>query len=82
MIEGNYGMGFLLEPLEPLRMPGKAHGEEFERGLTARDHVGGQIDFAHPAAADPFGNFVVTERLTHEQVSLLIFNNPRRKPGS
>src|SRR5439155_21628295 len=45
-------------------------------------HVRGQIDFAHPAGADPSRNFVVTERLTDEQISLPISNNSRRNADS
>src|SRR6266581_1321915 len=82
MIERDYGVRFLLKPLQAFRIPGKAHRQKFERGLAARCHVSGQIDFAHPATADPFGNFVVTERLTNEQVSLPIFNNSRRNADS
>ncbi len=82
MIERDDGARFLLKALQTVRIPGKAHGQEFERGLAARGHVGGQIDFAHPAAADPFGNFVVTERLTDEQVSLPVFNNSCRNADS
>ena len=50
MIEPDYGARFLLKPLQALRVTGKARGQEFERGLAARCHVGGQIDFAHAAA--------------------------------
>src|SRR5207245_3507263 len=78
MIEPNYGMRFLLKPLQALRIAGKAHGQKFERGLTARCHVGGQIDVAHPAGADPFRNFVVADHATDEQISLPIFYDPRR----
>src|SRR5438270_1251920 len=82
MIERDYRVRFLLKPLQALRVTSKAHGQELERGSAARSHVRGQIDFAHPAAADPFGNFIVTEPLTYEQVSLLIFNNSRRNADS
>ena len=82
MIERDHGAGFLLKPLQALRVAGKAHGQKFERGFAARCHVGGQIDFTHPAGADPFGKFVVTERLTDEQISLPIFNNSRRNADS
>ncbi len=54
MIEPNYRPRFSLKPLQALDVAGKAHGQEFERGLAARCNVGGQIDFAHPAGADPF----------------------------
>src|SRR5438067_96027 len=82
MIEPNYGMRLLLKPLQALRVGGKAHGQKFECGLAARCHVGGQIDIAHSAGADPFRNFVVTNRATDEQISLPIFNNPRRETDS
>src|SRR5437773_11859793 len=82
MIETNHGARFLLKPLQTLRVPGKARGQEFERGLAARCHVSGQIDFTHPAGADPFRNFVVANRATDEQISLPVFNNPRRKARS
>src|SRR5207244_10451827 len=82
MIEPNYGMRFLLKPLQALRVARKALGQEFERGLAARCHVNGQIDVTHPAGADPFRNFVVTDRLADEQISLPIFNNPRRENNS
>ena len=82
MIERDDRLRFLLKPLQTVRISGKAHRQEFERGLAARCHVGGQIDFSHPATADPLGNFVVTEGLTDEQVSLPIFNNSRRNTES
>src|SRR5437868_4679151 len=82
MIERDYGARFLLKPLEAFGVTGKPRGQEFERGFAARCHVGGQIDFSHPATADPLGNFVVTEGLTDEQVSLPIFNNSRRNTES
>src|SRR5436190_755333 len=82
MIESDDGMRFLLKSLQTLRIPGKAHRQKFERSLAARCHVGGEINFAHPATTYPFGNFVVTERLTDEQVSLPIFNNSRRDADS
>src|SRR6476620_12487591 len=82
MIAPDYSARLLLEPRQTLRIPSKARGQEFERGLAARCNVGGQIDFAHPAGADPFRNFVVTNRLTDEQVSLPVFNNSRRNADS
>src|SRR5436190_3602582 len=82
MIESDDGMRFLLKSLQTLRIPGKAHRQKFERSLAARCHVGGEIDFAHPATTYPFGNFVVTERLTEEHISLPIFNNFRRNADS
>src|SRR6266516_4390769 len=78
MIEPNYGMRFLLKPLQALGVGGKAHGQKFECCLTARCHVGGQIDVAHPAGADSFRNFVVADRATDEQFSLPLLHNPRR----
>src|SRR6266581_2083477 len=75
VIEPNYRVRFLLKPLQALRVAGKALGQEFERGLAARCDVGGQIDVAHPAGADPFRNFVVADRPTDERISLLILNN-------
>src|SRR4029077_8090198 len=66
MIKPNYRPRFSLKPLQALRIAGKAHGQEFERGFAARCHVGGQIDFAHPAGADPFRKFVVADRLADE----------------
>ena len=82
MIERDYRARFLLKPLQPVRIPRKAHWQKFERRFAARGHVGGQINFPHPAAADSFGNFVVTKRLTHEQVSLLTLNNSCRNANS
>src|SRR4030095_1141290 len=82
MIEPNYGTRFSLKPLQALGVAGKAHGQEFERGFAPRFIVGGQIDFPHPATAYPFGNLVVTECLTDEQVSLPISNNARRNADS
>src|SRR6266550_5180726 len=75
MIEPNYGMRFLLKPLQALSIAGKALGQKFERGLAAGCHVGGQIDVAHPAGADPFRKFVMADRATDEQISLPILNN-------
>ena len=77
MIERDYCARFLLKTFQALGVAGKALGQEFERGLAACCHVGGQIDFAHPAGADPFRNFVVADRATDEQISLPIFYNPR-----
>ena len=82
MIEPDYGARFLLKPLQALRIAGKARGQEFERGLSTRRNVRGQIDVAHPAGADPFRNLVVADRLTDEQISLLTFNNPRGDAGN
>src|SRR4029453_5537305 len=82
MIEPNYGTRFSLKPFQALGVAGKAHGQEFERGLAARCHVAGQIDFAHPATAYPFGNLVVTECLTDQQISLLISDDSRRNADS
>ena len=79
MIERDYGVRFLLKPLQALRIPGEAHGQKFERGFAARCNVGGQIDFAHPAGTDRFRNFVVADRLTDERISLPILNNLRRE---
>ncbi len=75
MIERDDGARFLLKALQTVRIPGKAHGQEFERGLAACCHVGGQIDFAHPATAYRFRNFVVADRLTDQRISLPILNN-------
>src|SRR6266480_3840469 len=78
MIEPNYRARFLLKPFQALRVAGKALGQKFECGLAARCHVGSQIDVTHPAGADPFRKFIVADRLTDKQISLPIFNNPRR----
>src|SRR6266487_4942867 len=75
-------MRFLLKPLQALGVAGKALGQKFERGLAARFHVGGQIDFAHPAGSDPFRKFVMADRATNEQISLAISNNSRRNADS
>src|SRR6266496_3284945 len=82
MIEPNQGARFLFKPFQPLGVAGKALGQEFERGLAACCHVGGQIDFTHPASADPFRNFVVADRATDERISLPIFDKPRCNTGS
>ena len=82
MIEPDYGVRFLLKPLQALRVTGKAQWQKFERGLAARCDVSGQIDFAHPTGADRFRNFVVADRLTDERISLLILNNLRRETNS
>src|SRR6266436_352466 len=81
MIERDDGARFLLKALQAFHIPGEAHGQEFERGLAARCYVGGQVDFAHPATADSFGNFVVTDRLLDEQAGLSLFDNIRSKAG-
>src|SRR4051794_37302603 len=39
MIEPNYGMRFLLKPLQALGVAGEALGQEFECGLAARCQV-------------------------------------------
>jgi hypothetical protein len=82
MIERDYGVRFLLKTLQPLGISGKAHRQKFERGLAARCNVGRKIDVTHPAGAYLFGNFVVTDRLADEQVSLPISNNSRRNADS
>ena len=79
MIERNHCVRFLLKPLETLGVASKTQGKEFERGLTARDNIGGEINFAHPAGAYRFRNFVVADRLTDERISLPILNNPGRQ---
>src|SRR5215208_2723253 len=75
-------MRFLLKPLKALCISGKARGQKFERGLAARCHVCGQIDFTHPTDADPFTNFVMADRAIDEQIGLPIFYNPRRNAGN
>ena len=82
MIEPDYGARFLLKPLQALGVTGKAQGQKFERGFAARCDVSGQIDFAHPAGADRFRNFVVADRPTDERISLLILNNLRRETNT
>ena len=82
MIEPDYSARLLLEPRQTLRISSKARGQEFERGLAARCNVGGQIDFAHPAGADAFRNFVMADRAIDQQVSLPVFNNSRRNADS
>src|SRR6266550_1807828 len=82
MIERDYGVRFLLKALQALRVAGKPHGQKFECGLAPRCDVGGEIHFTHPTGADPFRNFVVTERPTDEQVSLPVFNDSRRNTDS
>ena len=79
MIERNHCVRFLLKPLETLGVAGKTQGQEFERGLTSRDNIGGEINFAHPAGAYRFRNFVVADRLTDERISLPILNNLGRQ---
>ena len=55
MIERDDGARFLFETSQPRSAsPVKRSGQEFERGFAPRDDVGGQIDLAHPAGADPF----------------------------
>ena len=81
MIQTNDCVRFLFKPFQALGVAGKAHGQEFERSLPASNNVGGQIDFAHPAGADRFGNFIVANRMTNEQAELSIFDNIRSKAG-
>src|SRR5439155_25961420 len=68
MIEPHYSARFLLKPLQPLDVAGKAHGQEFERGFAARCNIRGEINFAHPASADAFRNFVVADALTDQRL--------------
>src|SRR5262245_64863982 len=79
MIERDYGMCFLLKPLQALRVSGKAHRQKFERGLATRDNVRRQIDIAHAAGADRFRNFVMTDRLADERIALPVLNDFGRK---
>ena len=81
MIEPDHGLRFSLKTLQALRVIGEAQWQKFERGFAARDNVGGQIDFAHPAAAYRFRNFVVADGLADEQASLSLFDNIRSKAG-
>src|SRR5438045_3405344 len=82
MIKPNYRACFSFKPLQPVRITSKARGQKFERGFTPRCNIGSQIDFTHPAAADPFGNFVVADGTTEEQISLPLFNYPRCETNS
>ena len=82
MIEPDYRVRFLLKPLQTLSVAGKTQGQEFERSFAARDNVGGQIDFTHPAGADRFRNFVVADRLADERISLAVLNNLGRETNS
>src|SRR5438093_13420943 len=80
MIERNHCVRFLLKPLETLGVAGKAQGQEFERGLTARDNIRGELTFAHPAGASRFRNFVLAAPHTDELSSLPIPNHLRAEP--
>ena len=82
MIEPDHGPRFSLKTLQALRVTGKAHGQEFERGFATCCNVGGQINFTHPAGADRFRNFVVADRLTDERISLPVLNNLGRETNS
>src|SRR5260370_19746345 len=82
MIERDYGVRFLLKPLQSLSVTSKAQWQKFERGFATRRDISGQIDFAHPTGTDRFRNFVVADRPAHERISLLIFNNSRRNADS
>ncbi len=82
MIQTNYRARFLLKPLQPVGISRKTKRQKFERGLATCGYVSGQIDFAHPTAADPFRNFVVADRMADERISLPILNNPRRETDS
>src|SRR5439155_3146261 len=82
MVESNHRARFLSKPLQPLGVARKTCGQEFESSLAARNDVGGQIDFTHPAGADHFRNFVVANRLPDERLSFLIPNNLRRETDS
>ena len=82
MIERHDGVRFLLKALQTAGSPAKRVGRILSAALTARCNVGGEIDFAHPTAADPFTNFVVADRMADERISLPILNNPRRETDS
>ena len=71
-----------IELVPTLDVTRKTRWQDFNRSLTARRNVGGQVDFAHPTAADPFRNFVVADRLANQRISLPILNNPRREINS
>src|SRR5947208_1906748 len=68
MVEPSYGARFLLKPLHTLRIAGKLRGQEFERGLSAGADIRSEIHFTHPAAADPFRDFVVADALTDQRL--------------
>ena len=82
MIERNYRARFSLKPRRALRISKHRRRQKFERGFAARDNVGGQIDFTHPAGAQQFRNLVVTDHLTNQGIGLLILNDPGRKTDS
>src|SRR5262249_25112955 len=66
MIERDDGVRFLFKALEALGVTGKAQRQQFERGSSTRDNVGGQIDFAHPPCTDRFRNLVVADSLANK----------------
>jgi hypothetical protein len=82
VIEPNDSVRFLLKPLQALGISRKAQGQELKRGFSAGDNIDGQIDFAHPAGAYRFGNFVVIDGLADERISFLVLNNLRCETDS
>ena len=80
MVKPNDGPRLLLKSPQALRIASKTRGQEFERGLSARGDVGGQIDIAHSAGADSFRQFVVANRLTNERIGRRSFKKLRRNP--
>ena len=81
MIEPDHRVGFLFKPLQTLGVTREAQWQEFERSLAARCDVGGQIHFTHPAGPDRFGNLVMADRLTDQQVSLAVLGNAHSMSG-
>ena len=49
MIERDYGVRFLLKPLEARSVARKTLRQEFERGFATRENVSSQIDFTYSA---------------------------------
>jgi hypothetical protein len=58
------GARFVEEPAPALGIGRERRRQELERDLPAQPGVLGQVDFAHPAAAEPFADPVMRHDLT------------------
>jgi hypothetical protein len=61
MVEGRSGLGFLLEPLQPVGVAGDERRQDFDCDFTLQGRVAGSIDLAHSACAEQGENFVAVE---------------------
>ena len=74
VVEPGDGTRFPLKSSQALLVVTKARGQDFERGSSPNVYVSCEIHLAHPAGADAFLHFVVTNRVTDQRVGLRVLN--------